>query len=329
MKKGNWKAAYNTWWSMDTAARDKITNDAYDLLMSKSGYMAKGGNTMTKKRITYTDAQIEKIIREYEQKVNSYYLPRYKHWRKSCDCGMMGMEMKNKNAHLQIVEDMKNGNWIFAYNNMWWLKTSARDIITKAAYDLITRKVGLRYREFELYKRHKSGRKAKGGMLEHGLRGGDKIVAPVHNAVLIKDKDSKDADDMTVVNLNTGKRKKAQEIVDMPADKANAWTKMAKGGKTKASKEAENDNVKLDAAFYKKLNEAERNWSKDAGGLDKTCKSNADSRVAIFLSRSGARVRNTWAICREAWNNLLKSGLMPDVTAGGIPLALKVGDRKA
>ena len=63
--------------------------------------------------------------------------------------------------------------------------------------------------------------------------------------------------------------------------------------------------------------------------MDKTCKSNADSSVAILASRSGARVRNTWAIYREVWNNLLKGGLMPDVTAGGIPLALKVGDRKA
>ena len=63
--------------------------------------------------------------------------------------------------------------------------------------------------------------------------------------------------------------------------------------------------------------------------MDKTCKSNADFRVAIFGSGSGARVRNTWVICRKVWNNLLKGELIPDVIAGGHPLALKVGDRKA
>ena len=63
--------------------------------------------------------------------------------------------------------------------------------------------------------------------------------------------------------------------------------------------------------------------------MDKTCKSNANSRVAIFLGWSGERVRNMWVICREVWDNLLKGELIPDVIAGGHPLALKVGDRKA
>ena len=63
--------------------------------------------------------------------------------------------------------------------------------------------------------------------------------------------------------------------------------------------------------------------------MDKTCKSNADLPVAILAGRSGARVRNTWAIYREDWNNLLKGGLMPDVVLGGIPSKTEVGDRKA
>ena len=63
--------------------------------------------------------------------------------------------------------------------------------------------------------------------------------------------------------------------------------------------------------------------------MDKTCKSNDLYGVAIFRRESGARVRNTWVICREARNNPEKSGLIPDVIAGGPPLALKVGDRKA
>ena len=63
--------------------------------------------------------------------------------------------------------------------------------------------------------------------------------------------------------------------------------------------------------------------------MDKTCKSNADLLVAISAGRSGARVRNTWAIYRKDRNNLLKSGLMPDVDLGGILLKSKVGDRKA
>jgi hypothetical protein len=47
--------------------------------------------------------------------------------------------------------------------------------------------------------------------------------------------------------------------------------------------------------------------------VDKTCKSNADFQVAIFGSRSGARVCNTWVICREDWDNSLKGELIPDV----------------
>ena len=63
--------------------------------------------------------------------------------------------------------------------------------------------------------------------------------------------------------------------------------------------------------------------------MDKTCKSSADSGVAIHRSRSGARVRNTWAICREVGDNLLKGELIPDVKIGGHLLIFKVGDRKA
>ena len=63
--------------------------------------------------------------------------------------------------------------------------------------------------------------------------------------------------------------------------------------------------------------------------MDKTCKSSADYRVAIFCGRSGARVRNTWAICREVGDNLLKGELIPDVKIRGHLLIFKVGDRKA
>ena len=63
--------------------------------------------------------------------------------------------------------------------------------------------------------------------------------------------------------------------------------------------------------------------------MDKTCKSNADYEVAIFHSRSGARVRNTWVICHEVRDNLLKGELIPDVTIGRHLLVVKVGDRKA
>ena len=63
--------------------------------------------------------------------------------------------------------------------------------------------------------------------------------------------------------------------------------------------------------------------------MDKTCKSNDDHGVAIFRGWSGARVRNTWVICREDWNNSLKGELMPDVNIGRHLLMFKVGDRKA
>ncbi len=63
--------------------------------------------------------------------------------------------------------------------------------------------------------------------------------------------------------------------------------------------------------------------------MDKTCKSDADLGVAIFPGWSGARVRNTWAICREVGDNSLKGELIPDKAAGRHLPAVKVGDRKA
>ena len=62
--------------------------------------------------------------------------------------------------------------------------------------------------------------------------------------------------------------------------------------------------------------------------MDKTCKSNADCRVAIFGGRSGARVRNTWAICHKVGDNLLKGELIPNVVFERHLLKTKVGDRK-
>ena len=63
--------------------------------------------------------------------------------------------------------------------------------------------------------------------------------------------------------------------------------------------------------------------------MDKTCKSNDYHRVAIFGGESGARVRNTWVICREVGDNSLKGELIPDVIVGKHFLTLKDGDRKA
>ena len=63
--------------------------------------------------------------------------------------------------------------------------------------------------------------------------------------------------------------------------------------------------------------------------MDKTCKSNDYHRVAIFCGGSGVRVRNTWTIYLKVGDNSEKSELIPNVVAGGHPLAPKVGDRKA
>ena len=62
--------------------------------------------------------------------------------------------------------------------------------------------------------------------------------------------------------------------------------------------------------------------------MDKTCKSSADSGVAIYQSWSGARVRNTWVICHEVGDNSLKGELIPDVVIGWHHLVTKAGDRK-
>jgi len=40
-------------------------------------------------------------------------------------------------------------------------------------------------------------------------------------------------------------------------------------------------------------------------------------------------VRNTWAICREVGDNLLKGELIPNVKIGWHQMIFKVGDRKA
>ena len=61
--------------------------------------------------------------------------------------------------------------------------------------------------------------------------------------------------------------------------------------------------------------------------MDKTCKSDANQEVAIFSGWSGARVRNTWVICREVWDNSLKGELIPDVTVRKHFLTFKAGDR--
>ena len=49
----------------------------------------------------------------------------------------------------------------------------------------------------------------------------------------------------------------------------------------------------------------------------------------MFRDRSGARVRNTWVICHEDRDNLLKGELIPDVTLGRPLSGVEVGDRKA
>ena len=63
--------------------------------------------------------------------------------------------------------------------------------------------------------------------------------------------------------------------------------------------------------------------------MDKTCKSSGIVPVAILEQFSGARVRNTWVICREVGDNSLKGELIPNVKTGRHLLVFKVGDRKA
>ncbi len=63
--------------------------------------------------------------------------------------------------------------------------------------------------------------------------------------------------------------------------------------------------------------------------MDKTCKSNANTSVAILVCWSGERVINTWASYRETQDNLLKGRLILDDTLDRHRFKLKVGDRKA
>jgi hypothetical protein len=61
--------------------------------------------------------------------------------------------------------------------------------------------------------------------------------------------------------------------------------------------------------------------------VDKTCKLNGNRRVAIFGGCSGVRVRNTWVICREEWDNSLKGELILHVIEMGIPVSIKRGSQ--
>ena len=63
--------------------------------------------------------------------------------------------------------------------------------------------------------------------------------------------------------------------------------------------------------------------------MDKTCKSSGVLTIAIFLMSSGARVCNTWVICRKVWDNSLKGELIPDVTVGEHSSAFKVGTARS
>ncbi len=63
--------------------------------------------------------------------------------------------------------------------------------------------------------------------------------------------------------------------------------------------------------------------------MDKTCKLDDHSKVAIFWSGSSVRVRNTWVIYHEDWDNSEKSELIPDVVVGGHPRTIEAGDCKA
>ena len=58
--------------------------------------------------------------------------------------------------------------------------------------------------------------------------------------------------------------------------------------------------------------------------MDKTCKSNGIFWVAIFKMFSGARVRNTWAICPGTRDSSAKVELIPHVATEGFLGTLKM-----
>ena len=63
----------------------------------------------------------------------------------------------------------------------------------------------------------------------------------------------------------------------------------------------------------------------NAGGVDKTCKSNGISFVAIPVMSSGVRVRNTWGICREVGDSSPKGELIPHAVSEDILATPKPG----
>ena len=63
--------------------------------------------------------------------------------------------------------------------------------------------------------------------------------------------------------------------------------------------------------------------------MDKTCKSNGTLLVAIQVRFSGARVRNTWAICPGARDSSAKAELIPHEAREDIFLKLKTAQAVA
>lgn len=61
MEGGLWSGAYQEWRGMDTASREEITNDAYELLMAKNGYStyAKGGYVFKGDKYEYQKTKFE------------------------------------------------------------------------------------------------------------------------------------------------------------------------------------------------------------------------------------------------------------------------------
>lgn len=99
--------------------------------MAWGGKMADGGMTEEKEK---------RAIKEYEEHVKNYYNKVINYWRSKKDDDIAKFNNKDLNNHLSVIDDMKNGNWGLALYTWRSMDTSAREEITKDAYNILLSK---------------------------------------------------------------------------------------------------------------------------------------------------------------------------------------------
>lgn len=131
MRANDWQGAYNKWGDMDTESRDRITKEAYNLMMEKNDFPNKtlkdGGN-------------IGSILDDYKNHINQTYFHLINHFKNSKR--EKEVHLKDLSDHESVIQYMKDGSWEDAYSKWYSMDTASRENITNDAYVLLMGKNG-------------------------------------------------------------------------------------------------------------------------------------------------------------------------------------------